>query len=397
VKVLILAPFPLDWEKPRGGIESTLLYFLDGISEQRDVELQVVTSLPSVSTRQVRQRGPVRITYLPRIPRGRLVFYREDFATIRRIVEDERPDIVHAHGTTFYGGAAVASGTTAVITAHGIVFRELRYFRGWPEKIRGLWDALYERRCLGRARYLVAIAPYVQREFARVTQARVWFVPNPVSQRFFELPRDPDPNTILFAGVVTPRKAVHELVKAVSLVRKTMPQVHLRVAGDTASNPRYWDYVRRLVAEEGLEENVQFLGALPEAGVLQEYRRAAVLALPAHQETLPTVVTQAMAACLPVVSTAVGGVPDIVEDGRTGLLVRPGAVEETASALLRVLTDQALASSLASAAHEYALAHFRASVVAGEVLKVYQQVLEAEGTRTDQTRSPIARRVGEDA
>ena len=397
MKVLILSPFPLDWDKPKGGIESTLQYFLDGVGERRDVELHVVTSLPAVPAPQVRQRGPVRITYLPRRRRGRMIFYRQDFAAIRQVVEHERPDLVHAHGTTFYAGAALASGVPAVITAHGIVFRELRYSSGWSEKGRTLWDALYERCCVRRARYLIAIAPYVQREFAKVTRARTWAVPNPVSPGFFSLEREPQPNRILFAGVVTPRKAVHELVQAVGRVRRMLPQAHLRIAGDMGGNPRYAAYVKRLVAEERLEDNVQFLGALSEQAVLEEYRRAAVLVLPAHQETLPAVVAQAMAARLPVVSTAVGGVPDIVEDGRTGLLVRPGAVRDMASALLRLLTNQPLASSLAGAAHEYAFAHFPASVVADAVLEVYRQALCEEGTRAEQPCAVPARREGGDA
>ncbi len=378
MKVLILSPFPLDWERAHGGVESTVTYLLDGIGARDDVRVHVVTSLPLVRSPQTRTRGPVRITYLPRLRWGRLIGYAGDFRAIRRIVEEERPDIVHGHGTTFYGGAALAAGVPAVITAHGVAFREFPYLRGLSQRVRGLWDAWYERRCVRRARYLIAIAPYVAREFAHWTRARVWFVPNAISERFFAPQRTPEPHTILFAGVVSPRKAVHELVHAVASVRRALPNVALRIAGDTRQFPDYVARIRRFVAEQGLEGNVQFLGPLAESEILAEYARAAVLALPSWQETLPAAVAQAMAAGLPVVSTAVGGVPDIIQDGQTGMLVRPGDVAGLAGALTRVLTDAGLAHSLADAARSYAEANFRSAVVAQRVLGVYADVLSQE-------------------
>ncbi len=388
MKVLILSPFPLDWERAQGGVESTVLYFLDGMAAVGDASLHVVTSLPSVPSPQTRDRGPVRVTYLPRLRWGRAVGYAGDFRAIRRIVEREQPDLVHGQGTTFYGGAALASGAPAVITAHGVAFREVAYLRGLSQRARGLWDAWYERRCVRRAHYLIAIAPYVAREFARWTRAQVWHVPNAISERFFALPRAPEPRTILFAGVVSPRKAVYELVQAMASVRKALPDVRLRIAGDTRAFPRYVSRIRRLVAEQGLEGNVQFLGPLPESGILEEYARAAALALPSWQETLPAAVAQAMAAGVPVVGAAVGGIPDIIQDGQTGLLVRPGDVAGLADTLLRVLTDAPLADSLADAARSYAEANFRSVVVARRVLDVYAEVLRLERGAGERSSAP---------
>lgn len=385
MKVLVLSPFPLDLERVHGGVESTVMYFLDGVGARDDVQLHVVTSLPSVHSPQTRERGGVRVTYLPRLRWGRVMGYAGDFRVIRRIVEQEQPDLVHGQGTTFYAGAALACGVPAVITAHGVAFRELAYLRGASQRARGLWDAWYERRCIRRTRYLIAIAPYVAREFARWTRARVWFVPNAISERFFALPRVPEPRTILFAGVVSPRKGAYELVQAVARVRRSLPDVRLRLAGDTRTYPDYVSRIRRLVTEQGLEGNVQFLGPLSESDILNEYARAAVLALSSWQETLPAAVAQAMAAGVPVVSTAVGGIPDVIRDGETGLLARPGDVAGLADALLRVLADAALAGALAEAARSYAEANFRSAVVAQRVLNVYADVLRLE--RGDGERS----------
>jgi len=375
VKVLILGQFPSDWERMEGGVESTLVYLVDEMAKLPDVRVQVVTCRPEISAPQTRQRGPARVTYLPRLRLGRITFHRRDITAIQRVIDAEKPDIVHGHGTSVYAGAALQCGLPAVLTVHGVVFRELHYALNLPQRMRGLLDAYYERQCLRRTKYLIALAPYVAREFAGVTQARTWNIPNAVSDRFFALEREPAPQTILFPGVITPRKAVHELVQAVAIVRRTVPNATVRIAGE-AYYPEYFAEVQRIVRREGMEQNVQFLGFQSEDGVLREYAMASVMALASHQETLPAVVQQAMAARLPVVSTAVGGVPDIVQHGKSGLLVPPGDVQGLAVALLRVLEDQALAASLAEEARRYAEEHFRADVVAANVAGVYRQILE---------------------
>ena len=378
MKVMILGQFPMDWSKMEGGVESSLSYLVDELAGREDVQLQLVTCRPEIAEPEVRQRGATRIVYLPRGRLGRITFHRKDIAAICCIVDAERPDIVHGHGTSVYAGAALQCGRPAILTVHGIVFRELQFAVNRAQRLRGLLDAYYERRCLRRTKYLIAIAPYVQREFAGVTKAQTWNIPNAISPAFFALERDAEPNTILFPGVVTPRKAVDELIRAVALVRRALSDVRLRIAGETKHYPGYVASVHRLIAQENLESNVQFLGFQTEGGVLQEYARSAVMALASHQETLPTVVQQAMAARLPVVSTAVGGVPDIVENERTGLLVSPGDVQGLADALLRVLRNRALADSLAREARAYAEENFHASAVARRVMDVYCQVLNAE-------------------
>ncbi len=375
MNVIVLGQFPWNWDKMEGGVESTLTYLVDEMARLPDVRVQVVTCRPEISAPQTRRRGPVKVTYLPRLRLGRITFHRRDIAAIQRVIDAERPDIVHAHGTSVYAGAALQCGLPAVLTVHGVVFRELNYAVNLSQRLRGMLDAYYERRCLRRTKYLIALAPYVRREFAGVTKATTWNIPNAVSGHFFALERKPVPQTILYPGVITPRKAVHELVQAVAIVRRTLPNVRLRIAGEPYY-PEYLAKVREIVDREGMEQDVEFLGFQSEDGVLREYAHASVMALASHQETLPAVVQQAMAARLPIVSTAVGGVPDIVEHGKSGLLVSPGDVQGLASALLRVLDNQTLAASLADEARQYAEAHFRADVVAGRVADVYRQILE---------------------
>jgi glycosyltransferase involved in cell wall biosynthesis len=267
-----------------------------------------------------------------------------------------------------------------VITLHGVVFREVQLLRNTAARLRGELDASYERRCVRNARHIIALSPYVVREFSGVITGRTYLVPNAVAAPFFHIERRPEPGRILFAGLVTPRKGLTDLIRAIARAAPA-GETRLRVAGDTASYGEYYASLLALAKESGLEDRIQYLGFLSETEMFDEYARAAVLALPSYQETLPVVVQQAMAARLPVVATRVGGIPDMIEDGRSGLLVEPGDVGGLSRALSAVLSDLPRAAALAAAANKYAISHFTAQEVARRTVDVYRQVI-ADWERT---------------
>lgn len=375
----MLGQYPWDPERMFGGVEAAMAYLAGELVRFPELDLHVVSCKTETATPQTRAHGAVRVTYLPRQGLGRITFHAREVRAMRRLIAEERPDLVHAHGTGLYAGAAVGCGRPAVITAHGIMFREAQLARTRGDRLRGMLDAAYERWCLTRARNLIALCPYVAREFGETFRGRTFIVPNAVAEGFFRLQRRAEPGRILFTGLVMPRKALADLVRALARVKDALPAAHLRVAGDTGSYPEYYRTVQALAGELGVADRVSFLGYLTEPEVLDEYSRAQCLALPSCQETLPVVVQQAMAAGLPVLSTRVGGVPDIIEDGRNGVLVDKGDVAGLARGLARLLTDGAMAASLAAAARAHADEHFAAGQVARRTLDVYRTILTGNG------------------
>src|SRR5206468_280465 len=104
----------------------------------------------------------------------------------------------------------------------------------------------------------------------------------------------------------------------------------------------------------GLDGIVRFLGRLSGDDLVTAYRNAAVLALPSSNDSFPVVLLEAMACGLPVVSTKVGGIPGLVDDGRTGYLVAPGEWDALAERLGRIVDDPALAHRLGRTARDMA-------------------------------------------
>jgi glycosyltransferase involved in cell wall biosynthesis len=131
-------------------------------------------------------------------------------------------------------------------------------------------------------------------------------------------------------------------IRAVALVRAKLPTIRLKIAG---SGPQ-GEELKRLVASLGLENEVSFLGRLDRAEIVALYHSAHAMLNPTRVDNMPNSVLEALACGVPVISTNVGGVPYIVEDGRTALLVTPGSEEEMAQAILRLCKDTELCRQL---------------------------------------------------
>ncbi len=147
--------------------------------------------------------------------------------------------------------------------------------------------------------------------------------------------------TLAFAGRLTAAKSVEVAFAAL----EQLDGVALLVAGDGEERAR----LEALVRDRGLDARVRFLGAQTRGRVLQILRAADVAVLPSRWENFPHVVVEALSVGTPVVASAVGGVPEVVEDGVNGLLVPAGDPEALAAAVRRVLDEPGLRERLAAA------------------------------------------------
>jgi glycosyltransferase involved in cell wall biosynthesis len=190
------------------------------------------------------------------------------------------------------------------------------------------------------SRYLADMAP----EWG-VPAARVIVVPNPAPPVGQLAPREElrrrlgiDEATFVFVGRLV---AAKQLPLAVSALRQ-VPAACLVIIGEGPERQR----VEQSVAESGLDGRVVFKGALPRSEAIEWLRAADAALLSSAYENFPHVAVEAIAAGTPVVSTAVGGVPEVIETGFNGILVRPGDERALAEAMRSVTMDAELAATL---------------------------------------------------
>jgi glycosyltransferase involved in cell wall biosynthesis len=383
MKIAILGRYPLDTER-LGGVEVAIVYVQRELLKMPDVELHIITCKETLSRSKVLRQGRLTVTYLSRKPLGRITRHVREVRAMLSVLRDIDPDVVHAHSTGLYAGAALASEYPAVITVHGIVSQEAKLLTDWPSKLRGFLDSQYERSVVRRAQHLMVITPYVEKVFADIFSGEAHLVENACDERFFALERQTVSGRLSFAGPVIPRKGVLPLLKALRLVREQVPVAHLRVAGATTIDPAYYQACQAFVRDAALDDAVTFMGHLPQEEVLQEYATSAAFVLPSFQETAPMVIEQAMAAAVPSVATRAGGVPWMIEDGVTGVTLpvpqtMDGDPRALAEAILRILQDGEGADRMGQQAKEEAEKRFRPAAVARRTFQVYRQVAGMSG------------------
>lgn len=157
------------------------------------------------------------------------------------------------------------------------------------------------------------------------------------------------PLTVLYVGWITKDKGMLDLLDAVEiLAREGAEPVRVRLIGPTLGRDEYW---RGEIQKRDVGGLVTLVGGLnSKEALLDEYQSGDIFVFPSHFEGFPIALLEATAAGLACIGTAIGGIPDILDGGRAGLVIPAHAPRELASALSRLLRDPPLRAALSTAA-----------------------------------------------
>jgi glycosyltransferase involved in cell wall biosynthesis len=183
---------------------------------------------------------------------------------------------------------------------------------------------------------------------------------------------DPDTLEILTVGRLVPVKGQEVLLAAVSRLVAAGTRVALTFVGDGPSRGR----LERAARELGID--VRFVGAVGQDEIREHYAQADVFALPSFAEGVPVVLMEAMAMEVPVVTSRITGIPELVEDGVTGLLTAPGDEDGLATALARLAADPAERRRLGAAGREKVEREFDIEDVAVQLRRIFAEGLPAD-------------------
>jgi len=169
---------------------------------------------------------------------------------------------------------------------------------------------------------------------------------------------------VITVANLRPEKNHETLIAAADLLSADFPDVEFQIVGD---GPRRSE-LEALVRSRRLDDRVSFLGHREDVGRLLS--EASIFALPSRSEAFPNGAIEAMAAGLPVVASAVGGLLDLIEHGRTGLLIEPGNPTALADALRQLLTNQTAAARIG----EHARAHVQQRYSFERMVKAFEDL-----------------------
>jgi len=371
--------FPKDRNCIDGGVAGAAWYLADELVKHPDVRLAVIApsgrhgettceQWDGFSVYRIGKKGSA--SFLP----GTLYDIAAGRRHLRSLLREVNPDIVHFQGTTFL---AADCEKPNVLTIHGIAEKDAmwdsrRRILRWPR-----WLLLKLTEEYGRCRVpnIILISEYVKQFLPDKKQTQqTWLIDNPVADSYFDIERKFERGRIFCCCRIRPLKNILGLIKAFALIVEKFPDSQLRIAGTPEA--AYLKACERQIATNSLQGKVHFLGNIRIEDVQLELSKANCLVTPSFQENAPLTITEAMAAGVPVVGANVGGIPGMVEDGRTGLLVDPYDTQNICEAVSRILTDEELAQSMGHQARKEAQKRFKASVVCEKTLQVYREILK---------------------
>ncbi len=326
---------------------------------------------------------PLATGWLPEVTLHRLrpsgaVGYVGAVPALRRLVRAQRFDLVHAHYATGYGVlATLARCRPRLVSVWGSDVDD------FPDK--SMLHAALLRRVLCSADALAATSQALARRVHQLLPLR------PPAQQLHVTPFGVD--TERFAPAVAARPdgapfvigsskgleatyGIDVLLRAFAQlpeVNRVGQALHLRLLAD---GPQAAEY-RQLADVLGLGSRVQFVGGLPHGQMVQALNGLDVFVAPSRRESFGVSVLEASACALPVVASAVGGLPEVVQHGATGLLVPPGDVAALAAALNTLADDAALRLSMGSAGRQMVQARYAWPACVAQMMAVYDQVLAA--------------------
>lgn len=246
------------------------------------------------------------------------------------------------------------------------------------------------KRMLASADRVTAISVFLEalaRETGYCGSAEV--IPNGVDTRRFQADdhtrykgQGTKYKTITTISRLVEKNGIDILIDAVAEVKKKMPDVRCVIVGDGPERKK----IESRIKNHGLEGTVRMEGEVAHEKLPEYLSQADIFVRPSRSEGMGNAFVEAMAAGLPVIGTAVGGIPDIITHEKTGLLVRPEDAQGLADAMMRLLTDSGLASRIAAAGMEKARRDFdwdaiarRYAAIFTEEIHVQKRVLVATG------------------
>jgi glycosyltransferase involved in cell wall biosynthesis len=293
---------------------------------------------------------------------------------LARVIKAQRVRLVHTHTTrsALLGGlVARLAGVPMVHHVHSPTERDTE------NTLRNVRNGFVERLSLREARRLIVVSGSLERHVRErgIAPERIRAIPNgvPVGERA-RLPYAAGQTLRLgTVALFRPRKGIEVLLEAMAELRRSGIASTLHAVGPFET-PDYERHVHELVRRLGLEHDVQWAGF--RSDMTAEFRLMHVFVLPSlFGEGMPMVLLEAMAAGLPVVSTRVEGIPQVVRDGHDGLLVEPGNPRELAQALAAIARGERPTDAMGDSGWQRQRTNFSDESMAAQVAAVYREVL----------------------
>ena len=385
MRVVLGSAFPLDETLITGGVEAVAYYLASVLARRSDMDLHVVSCSERIARDFVERRGNMTIHWIKIGQRFHNFRIFTDYARrVARAYQSIHPDIIHAHGFNEYA-VKIMPGQRLILSIHGLETlvpntNDMHRFRGAPGFYRKATGKLIAEQCIQNAAGIISNAGnYTLAHFPGLSsRKKIFAIANPIASDFFTLKRDSKFVSthchLLWAGIIAERKNLLGVIYPFSQIVREHPDVHLTLAGQVWDQ-WYYEKIRQAITELGMDGNVTITGPISQSAMMDLYASADIFILPSIEETAPMAVAQAMAVGLPVIASRVGGIPWMLDDGRSGLLEDPHDHGGWFNSMKRLVNSDEVRREFGALAKRRAGMLFDPGVVEGQIVSAYEHLL----------------------
>jgi len=383
------------------------------LAKEPNIELVVATVHPNFKLEKYKINN---ITYYL-LPSKNVQKYNSKLETYwKEIFQIENPDVVHIHGTEFPHGLAaikICAAHKFIISIQGLISVYARYYLGGIDKLDILTNQTirdiirgnllkeqkrFEKRGFLEREYIQKTSHVIGRTSWDYTHTKLinptvkyHFCNEALRGQFYtakkwdlQLKKN---YRIFLSQAGYPIKGLHQVIKAISFLRKEFPDIEIMIGGvdilckessfiHRYRRSGYGKYIQQLSKKEKVFNQIQFLGMLSEEQMIVEYQKAHVFICPSSIENSPNSIGEAQIIGTPVISSYVGGVPDMVEHGLTGLLYRFEEVEMLAMHIKSIFENDEKALQLSKYGIAAAEKRHNMETILHDTLEAYHYIAD---------------------
>jgi glycosyltransferase involved in cell wall biosynthesis len=395
VKVCFISPEYL----PLSGGTGAYVYYLSNELIKHGNSIYIVTGYDESKDVKVNEQLYVFFLKTPKTPVVKsFLFAGSAFRKLNKIRDSCSTDITHANLPLVPSFAVPEGfGKTLISTVHSTWKGEAEAIKGEPysrlnpnEKFMVSFNwflRIFEEKMLERSNKIIAVSDFTRREllqYYKVKEEKIRVIHNGVDVNKFKPARDkrkakeelglnPEDIAILSVGRLYARKGLFTLIESMPAVVRRFRNAKFVISGKGQSNE-----MKKLIAHAeklGIRDNILFTGYFPDKKLPKLYQAADVFAFSTFYENLPFAVLEALSTGLPVVTTCVGGIPEMIDSGKNGFLVQPFNAKELSDRVLYFLEHPAEANEMGFLARKIILERFDWRFIVKKVLKVYEEAL----------------------
>lgn len=376
MKICMISPFPLELNRTIGGVEAVAAALVPALSSLAEVsEINVICFQLQRKSFSLQLTDKARVWYFEGqkrldLPTRAVV----DLLHAREFIRINPADVIHGQGIAFMGDIATMLSRHSVVSVHGIVHKEakMKLSTGVADRARVALTTRMVQRVLKKAKVVISTSEYDRRELGALVRGQQVSIFNPVQPTFFQKTwQEASTPYFLLAGLMHPRKNIEGVLRAFKKTLERSPEAKLYICGPRVDDT-YVDKIMRLISDLGIGHAINLLGLLDEADLAKVLRESAALILFSWEETSPTIIAQAMASCKPVIASTVGGIAELVQNGRSGYQISPGDEDGLADRMVELIQSQDLRRAMGECANKIAWKRFDARMVARETYQAYR-------------------------